>query len=201
MKPLAKEVERDRVLTDRELAAVYRAAGEIGWGFGAMVQLLALTGQRRNEVAGMQWDELDLRAKTWTIPKERAKNAEGHIVPLSPQAVAIIEALPRIVGSPYVFTTTGTSCISGFSKGKAELDAMVKLPAWRLHDLRRTVATGMAKLGVDLPVIERVLNHVSGSFAGIVGVYQKHKYQDEMRKALDAWAAHVAGLKRIAIAA
>jgi integrase len=201
VKPPAKENARDRVLSDQELAAIYRAASEIGWPFGPFIQMLALTGQRRNEVAGMQWSELDLKARVWTIPKERAKNAEGHTVPLSPQAVAIIEGLPRIAGSHYVFTTTGTSCISGFSKGKAELDAIVKLPAWRLHDLRRTVATGMARLGVDLPVIEKVLNHSSGSFAGIVGVYQKHKFETEKRAALVAWAAHVVGLKRIKIAA
>ena len=202
-RPGGKETARDRTLSDTELAAVYQAAGELGWPFGPFIQILALTGQRRNEVAGMRWSELDLRAKIWTIPKERAKTGEGHTVPLSSQAVAVLDGVPRIVESPFVFTTTGDTAISGFSKAKAEIDRMSppKMPPWRLHDLRRTVATGLAKLGIDLPVIEKVLNHSSGSFAGVVGVYQRHRFEDEKRAALDAWAAHVVGLKRIKTAA
>jgi integrase len=203
VKPPGKEIARDRALDDRELAAVWKAASKIDWPFGPFIQMLVLTGQRRNEVASMCWSEIDLKAKTWTIPKEKAKNGEAHCVPLSAQAVAVLETVPRVVSCDFVFSTTGTTPISGFSKAKGEIDAMLppKMAAWRLHDLRRTLATGMAKLGVDLPVIEKVLNHSSGSFAGIVGVYQRHKFEDEKRVALDKWAAHVVGLKRVAIAA
>jgi integrase len=104
--------------------------------------------------------------------------------------------VPRIAGSRYVFTTNGKAPSSGYSKGKRRLEALLPpdLPPWRLHDLRRTTASGMARLGINLPVIEKVLNHASGSFAGIVGVYQKHEFSQEKRRALDAWGAFVAGL-------
>jgi hypothetical protein len=136
----------------------------------------------------MRWSELELRAKIWTIPKERAKTGEGHTVPLSSQAVAVLDGVPRIVESPFVFTTTGDTAISGFSKAKAEIDRMSppKMPPWRLHDLRRTVATGLAKLGIDLPVIEKVLNHSSGSFAGVVD-----RCRDKQTGTLAPWAQRI----------
>src|SRR5262249_30435288 len=147
----------------------------------------------RDEVAGMRWDELDLDARLWTLPRGRVKNDQGHVVPLSPLAVAILKSAPRISDSPLVLTNNGTSPASGCSKGKRKLDALLpgNMPPWRLHDLRRTVASGMARLGINLPVIEKVLNHASGSFAGIVSVYQRHSFADEKREALDAWGRHV----------
>jgi integrase len=193
MKPPTPERSRDRVLSDDELALVWRAAQKIGGAFGILVQLLALTGQRRGEVAGMRWDELDLKAALWTLPRGRVKNDQGHEVPLSVPALAILQSVPRIANSSYVLTTNGTAPASGYSKGKRRFDALLPpdMPAWRLHDLRRTVASGMARLGINLPVIEKLLNHSSGSFAGIVSVYQKHSFADEKRAALDSWSQHV----------
>jgi integrase len=185
-KPFA-ERSRDRVLTDDELQAVWRAADGIGYPFGAIVQLLALTGQRRGEVAGMRWDEIE--GDLWTLPKERTKNGRLHTVSLSRQAMAIIEGSPRI--SDFVFSANGEKSVSGFASPKHLIDGLAGVIDWRLHDLRRTTASGMARLGINLPVIEKVLNHVSSSFAGIVGVYQRHEFAEEKRQALQQWADYV----------
>ena len=128
-----------------------------------------MTGQRRDEVAGMTWKEIDVERRLWTLPPGRTKSNRPHEVPLSDAAIAVLELLPRIAGD-YVLTTNGTSPSSGYSKGKRRLDALLPpdVPEWRLHDLRRTAASGMARLGINLPVIEKVLNHSSGSFAGMV---------------------------------
>jgi integrase len=158
-----------------------------------MVQLLILTGQRRNEVARMQWGELDHERRLWTLPRERVKNDRRHEVPLSPQAVAIIQSLPRI-GDQYVFTLNGKKPINGFNNDKRRIDDLSGVSDWVFHDLRRTVASGMARLGISLGIIEKVLNHVSGSFAGIVGVYQRHEFAEEKRTALEKWADHVGQL-------
>ena len=193
IKAPAPERPRDRVLDDDELRSVWVAAEALGYPFGPLVQLLVLTGQRLAEVAEMRWAEVDLAARLWTIPAERCKNGRTHQLPLSQQALAILEGLPRIEGERgFVFTTNGKTPVSGFSKARARLGAALPdAPPFVLHDLRRSTATGMAKLGVDLHVIERCLNHVSGSFGGIVGVYQKHKFEDGMRRAMDAWARHL----------
>ncbi len=191
------ERSRDRVLSDDELRGVWTACDAIGWPFGALVKILLLTGARRDEVGKMRWSELDLNSKTWTLPRERAKNGVAHVVPLSAPVLAILRGLPRIGTSDYVFTVTGKTAVSGFSNAKERIDALLAasygepVPAWVFHDLRRTAATGMARLGTALPVVEKVLNHTSGSFGGIVGVYQKHGFADEKRHALDAWAAFV----------
>jgi integrase len=188
---------RDRVLTDEELRLFWSAANKLGYPFGSIDQLLALTGQRRSEVAGMVWDEIDHEHRVWTIPRERAKNNEAHTVPLSDAAMRIIESLPRFTSTNLLFSTNGRSRVSGYSKVKRRLDQLIRGEAggtivpWRLHDLRRTAASGMARIGIALPTIEKVLNHTSGSFAGIVGVYQRHSYSDEKRAALDAWASYV----------
>jgi integrase len=184
-----KETARDRVLNDDELKAVWQAADKEGHPFGTIVQLLILTGQRRGEVAGMQWSELDLESGLWTLPRERVKNGRRHEVPLPRQAIEILRnEVPRI-GDKYVFTINGTGAFGAFSKARGRLN--VKIPAWTVHDLRRTVASGMASLGANLVVIEKILNHVSGSLAGIVGVYQRHEYAEEKRAALQLWADHV----------
>jgi integrase len=196
VKPPAAERSRDRILTDHELRNVWQAADKpLGGPFGALVKLLILTGQRRDEVAGMKWSEIDLEARLWTLPPERVKNDEKHEVPLSAAAVAVLQALPRI-GERFLLTSNGTSPSSGYSKGKRRLDALLPpdMPGWRLHDLRRTTASGMGRLGINLPVIEKVLNHSSGSFAGIAGIYQKHTFAEEKRRALDAWGAFVIDL-------
>ena len=188
------ETSRDRTLTDDELRAVWLATEKIGYPFGSLAQLLILTGQRRSEVGSLQWTEIE--GDTWIIPKERAKNGRRHEVPLSKQAIAIINALPRI-GDRYAITLNGQKPLNNWKKDKDRLDGLAPpLDKWTLHDLRRTVASGMAKLGVSLVVIEKVLNHVSGSLGGIVGVYQRHEFADEKRQALQLWADHVERLVR-----
>jgi integrase len=191
------ETARDRILSDDELVRVWKAAAErdiqSGSHFGSIIRLLILTGQRRSEVAGMKWSELDLPNKLWTIPRVRVKNDTEHTVPLSAEALAIIDRVPRVVSWNFAFTSTG-KLPNNFSKAKVDIDKASGVKDWTIHDLRRTVASGMARLGVQLPVIEKVLNHTSGSFAGIVGVYQRHSFADEKRAALDLWGAHVARL-------
>jgi integrase len=199
--PPAPERSRDRVLSDDELRMVWNAAEGDGWPFGPLVKLLALTGQRLAEVGGMRWNEVDLENKLWTLPAERVKNGERHEVPLSDAAISILAALPRIKTTKgFVFTTRRDATVSSFSRAKDRLDAAVKASLtkgakppepWVFHDLRRTMASGMARLGIQLPVIEKVLNHTSGTFRGIVGVYQRHSFAEEKRTALATWASHV----------
>ena len=141
----------------------------------------------------MTWGEIAADLSTWTIPARRAKNGVAHLVPLSSQAQAILRAAPHIEGNDLVFPGL-RGPFNGFSKAKEALDEASGVKDWRLHDLRRTMATGLQKLGVRLEVTEAVLNHVSGSRAGIVGVYQRHDWADEKRAALDAWGAHVVAI-------
>ncbi len=201
VKAPAAERSRDRILSDEELRLVWRGCDVIGWPFGPIMKLLILTGQRREEVAAMRWSELDLEARIWTLPKERTKNGVEHAVPLSDAAIEIIGALPKVHGLPgFVFTMNGETSVAGFSNAKERIDAYIvgalgEAPArWTLHDLRRTFASGCARLGISLAVIEKILNHTSGSFAGIVGVYQRHSFADEKLAALEAWARFVAEL-------
>jgi integrase len=195
----SQEKPRDRVLSLEELRLVWRAADALGFPFGPIVKLLILTGQRRSEVGGMEWGEIDLEKRTWTIPALRSKNRRVHTIPLSPQVIAIISALPWFANSRFAFSS-GVSAPSGFSKAKARTDALIAqdigkpIPPWILHDLRRSVASGLAALGVNLPVIERCLNHVSGSFGGIVGIYQRHSFADEMRSAFESWGRRIEAL-------
>jgi integrase len=172
---------RDRVLSDDEIRQFWRACDAIGPPFGPLFKVLLITGQRKSEVAGMTRDELN--GTMWTIPKERSKNRRAHTVPLPPFARRLIASVEQ--GDRYVFTTTGHGPVKGFSTTKDRL--RLAIPSWTLHDLRRTAAVGMARAGADLHVIERTLNHTSGSFDGIVGVYQLHKYADEIKMALEKW--------------
>jgi integrase len=185
--PVAPTERRERVLGDDELAAIWRATDGPG-PFNGIVRLLILTGQRREEVAGMTWAELSDDLSTWTIPASRAKNGATHIVPLSAPAQDFLRNATRF-GELVFPGLRGT--FNGFSLAKATLDAKSGVTNWRLHDLRRTMATGLQRIGVRLEVTEQVLNHVSGSRAGIVGVYQRHDFASEKRAALDAWGAHV----------
>jgi integrase len=183
--PVAPTLKRERVLSDDELAVIWRATDGPG-PFNGIVRLLILTGQRREEVAGMTWAEL--ADDTWTIPASRTKNGATHIVPLSAQAQDLLRMAPRF--GELVFPGL-RGPFNGWSKAKAALDARSGVTGWRLHDLRRTAATGLQRLGVRLEVTEQVLNHVSGSRAGIVGVYQRHDFASEKRAALEAWGEHV----------
>jgi integrase len=185
--PVAPAPRRERVLSDDEVATIWRATDGPG-PFNGIVRFLILTGQRLEEVAGMTWAELSDDFSTWTIPASRAKNGATHIVPLPEPALEVLRGHPQF--GELVFPGR-RGPFNGFSKAKAALDAKSHLTNWRLHDLRRTMATGLQRLGVRLEVTEQVLNHVSGSRAGIVGVYQRHDFAQEKRAALEAWAAHV----------
>jgi integrase len=192
------EMERDRALSDDELLQVWRAAAAVGGFPGALIKTLILTGQRRSEVAGMRWDDLDLERGVWTLPREATKGDRSHEVPLSPQAIA---ALPTGRVGEFVFAGRRSHHdvpISGFSKIKAALDKRITeadrvngnkpIAPWRLHDLRRTAGTGMARLGVPVGTISRVLNHAEG---GVTKIYVRHGFLDEKRQALEAWGRHV----------
>ena len=178
---------RERVLEDDEIRKFWQATGSLPEPFSSALRLMLVTGQRREEVAGMRLSELSEDLSTWKLPPSRTKNKREHTVPLPPMARDIIRAVQRVPGSDLIFTTTGRKPIAGWSKIKRRLDALMGIEPWVVHDLRRTAVTGMAEAGVDLHVIERAINHVSGSFGGIVGVYQKHKFADEVRAALEAW--------------
>ncbi len=194
--PLGKP--RDRFLTDDEIKLFWQACGEMGWPFGPGFKLLLVTGQRRGEVFGASRSEF--KDGIWTIPGDRAKNGVAHIVPLPQVAIDIIEGLPEIDGSDKLFAVPDNpdAVSSGFSKGHPRLlRLMAKLQDdqpvehFVLHDLRRTAATGMQRLGVPMPVTEAVLNHISGSRGGIAGVYQRHNYFEEKKEALIKWADEV----------
>ena len=188
----AKEVARDRILDDRELANVILAARKIGGPYGSIVELLALTGQRREEVAGLHRDEFDLAQRIWTIPRARTKNAKAHIVHLSKQAFAVLERADHC--GPLVLSPLGTKTFQNFTHAKRLLDQLSGVTGWRLHDLRRTCVSGMARLGVAPHVADKILNHQSGTISGVAAVYQRHEFLAERRAALNRWGAHVAGL-------
>lgn len=196
---------RERVLSDDELRWFLTASGELGYPVGPLLKVLVLTGQRVGEVAKMMRSELgedDGGRPIWTLLAARTKNKREHIVPLPPAVHEIVGEVRQVEGGPgYVFTTNGRAASAVGSKVKRHLDArMAELAGrpvapWRIHDLRRTMASGLQRLGVPLPVTEKVLGHAGGSFAGIVGVYQVHEYSEEKRDALEKWATHVAALQ------
>ena len=189
----AKEQSRDRVLDDKQLRKVWNAAQELGHPWTGIVKLLILTGQRRNEIADLHWSEIDLEDRLIHLPPARTKNASAHDVPLSASALAIIAGLRRLPDADLIFTIKRQQ-VTGFSRMKERLDAESGVTDWTLHDLRRTVASGLQRLGARLEVTEAVLNHRSGSTAGIVGVYQRHDYAAEKRDALARWADYVDAL-------
>ena len=189
-----KETARDRVLTDTELKAVWEVCQALGYPFGPLFRLLILTGQRRGEVVRMAWP--DIENGTWTLPREITKSDRLHVVPLSGLAIETIEAVPKIEGCDLLFPSRrGTDRpLSGFSRAKRQLDTLSGVERWRLHDLRRTVASGLARFQTPPHVIEAVLNHRSGTISGVAAVYNRYSYLDEKRQALEAWARHVQGL-------
>jgi integrase len=186
----SKEVARDRVLDDNELAHVILAARKIGGPYGGIVELLALTGQRREEVARLQREELDLARRVWTLPKSRTKNAKVHIVHLSYQSMALLKRAGQ--RGPYVLSLLGTKPFQEFSRVKRRLDELSGVTGWRLHDLRRTCVSGMARLGIAPHVADKILNHQSGTISGVAAVYQRHEFLAERQEAVERWGAHVA---------
>jgi integrase len=189
VKKPARVGTRERVLSEDELTRVWNAAMKTGYPFGSLTQLLILTAQRRNEVAGMRWSHVNMAEHLWLLPAELTKSNRAHSVPLSARAIDILKACPRL-HDELVFPSGGGEgrTFSGFSKCKARLDEASSASGWTLHDLRRTAATHMARLGVAPHVVERILNHTSGTLGGVAGIYNRFTYLPEMREALDRWA-------------
>lgn len=191
---------RERWLTDDELRRVWAAAPNTHRCFGPIVRLLMMTGQRREEVGGMAWEELFQYEREWRVPGTRTKNGKPTTVPLSSLALAQIDEIagggvwPR---RGRFFSTSTGAAFNAYAKGKTKLDKLVDgdggdpIAPWRLHDLRRTVATNFQKLGVRFEVTEAVLNHVGASRSGVAGVYQRHDWREEKREALQAWSDHI----------
>ena len=185
---------RSRILSDVELREIIFAARRTARPYGAIVELLALLGQRRSEVAEMTWRELDIEKKLWTIPVERAKNQRAHFVHLPSRALEIIQTQPKSDG--LVFPTSSGKPFMEFSKMKSQLDKESGVSDWVLHDLRRTVVSGMASLGIAPHVADKVLNHRSGSISGVAAVYQRYEFMAERQAAMDHWDKYISGLFR-----
>ncbi len=185
---------RDRVLTDDELAAVLRKSASSGSTMAAMVQLLILTGQRRGEIAGLRWSYIDEAEQTITWPGAVVKNGRQHTVPYGPMTAAVFEVVPRMGDLLFPARGHDDRPFSGWSKTGLAFTQSCGVEPWTLHDLRRTFASGLQKLGIRLEVTEKYINHVSGSHAGIVGVYQRHSFMPEMREAVGKWEAHLSEL-------
>ena len=185
-------VKRDRVLTESELAAIVKAAEKTDWPFGPAIRLLVLTAARRDEIGSLRWSEI--HGDEIRIPGERSKSREARVIPLSSVAMSVINALPRV--GDHVFSSNGSG-LGGWSKAKRAIDVAAAemnggpLLAWRLHDLRRSCATGLQRLGIGLQATEAVLGHISGSRSGIVAVYQRYQFEAEKRAALEAWAQEI----------
>jgi integrase len=194
---------RERWLSDSELGRVWNQAHKTHHCFGPIVRLLIVTGQRREEVASLTWEELDRTELMWTLPGHRAKNGEPNRIPLNALAVGVLDGI--VGGEKWptrgkIFPTSTGGGFTAYHKGKEKIDRLVAedggdpVPPWRLHDLRRTLATGFQRLGVRFEVTEAVLNHVGGSRAGVAGIYQRHDWKEEKREALNLWNDHVAAI-------
>jgi integrase len=178
------------VLSDGELAAIWRACNDDE--YGKIVRLLILLGSRRGEVGGMCWSEIDLDRATWTLPAKRSKNGRKHELPLMPTALDIIAGVPRMVSRDSLFGERAGHFTS-WARNKPELDKRsgVTEPPWTVHDIRRSVATRMADIGITPHIIEEILNHVSGHKGGVAGIYNRSSYDREVRAALALWSDHV----------
>ena len=187
---LAENKPRDRYLSKAEIHTLWH--GLPNGDFGDILRILLLTGQREREISDLRWDEIDFASGVIDLPPHRTKKPRRHTVPMSPAVRAILEARPQ-QGRAFVFGT-GAKGFSGWSRAKKRLDDSVKISPWRIHDLRRSCATGMAEIGVSPHVIEAILNHVSGTRAGIAGIYNRSTYETEKASALLRWAEHIAAI-------
>jgi integrase len=184
IRPAAKTVERDRVLANDEIAAVWGASFQLPAPYGQMYRMFLLTGQRRSEVSTMRWSEV--AGDVWTIPRDKVKKDRPHAVPLTSTAVATVTSLPRYREDGFVFSTTGgVSASSNFAKVKREMDRLSGVRNWTIHDIRRTVRSKLAELGVARDVARKVLNHEDGK---VDRIYNRHEYLAEKREALEWWA-------------
>lgn len=197
LKPPAPTFSRDRVLTSDEVARIWSAAGSMGYPFGPLIQLLLLTGQRRSEVSRLCWDQLDLDNGLWTQPSSSNKSKRVHLVPLSNSALDVLRNTPR-QHDQLVFPARGITnrAVSGFSKWKRRLDKQSRIVGWTIHDIRRTVNTGLAALKVSPHVADHILNHKGSVRSSVSAIYDRHDYLDEKRDALERWANHLDQLTR-----
>ncbi len=184
-------VKRDRVLDDYELLKIWNAAEDMSYPYGKVIQILMLTGQRRGEVSSMRWEDLKFDEAIWVIPADLNKTAKEHIVPLTEGVIKIISSIPKIHDTLLFPGRDSNKSISGFSKRKKKLNKNSDTSDWTVHDIRRTVTTGMAKLKTPSHIIEKILNHSTGFLGGVAGIYNKYEYLDEMREALSLWEIHL----------
>lgn len=218
VRPPAVETSRDRYLSEREIGLVWRASAKLPEPYRQWVRLLLLTGQRRGEISRLRWSQIALQDRQILFPRGATKNNKPHAAHLNAPALFELASVKRIKGSPdFVFTSGRTrkdgalTPFSGYSKLKTRLDNLIRelmeedaarlgiidtpaMPAWCWHDLRRTVATGMQRMGVEQRVVEKALNHISGSTSGIVNVYQVHEFMNERQAAFEAWGEQVLAL-------
>jgi integrase len=181
-----EEKPRARVLTDAELAAIWKAAPDED--YGRIIKLLMLTGQRRDEIGALRWSEIDADAKLIELPRTRTKNGIEHRIPLSAEAIAILKGCVR---HRDLLFGNGPNGFAAWSRKKLAFGKTCSVKDWTIHDLRRTAATRMADLGVQPHVIEAILNHISGHKAGVAGIYNRSTYATEKRAALDLWGNHI----------
>lgn len=191
----AKDNKKDRFLNETEIVAVLKAARQLGYPFGTIVELLLLTGQRSGEVIGMRWSELDLKGKAWRIPGQRTKNSHGQFVPLTPRVRALLRTVPR-GESDFLFPGRGYTdrALTGVSRRKIAFDRLCGIQYWTLHDLRRTTSTYLGMMRIRQVIIDRILNHVVGEMSSVARIYNRFQYEDEVREAIGEWHAY---LKRL----
>jgi integrase len=191
---IGKKEARQRILSDKEISALWSSADAMGYPYGPVIKLLLLTGQRLNEVARATWSEFDLDRRMWTIPGQRMKAGAAHTVPLSDAALEVLRELPRLKQGSHLFSTTfGEMPVNGFSRAKRRLDELMTerlgaIEEFRFHDIRRTMRTGLSALPIPDRVRELVIAHAQ---PGLHQVYDRHKYDDEKRAALDLWATRL----------
>lgn len=188
---IGKREARERVLTDAELRAVWNGCEAMGYPYGPLIKLMILTGQREREVADMVWSEVDLDVAIWTVPASRMKGGRAHVVPLAPEALAILKSLPRFTNEHVFSTTDGQKSVNGFAKAKVRIDRFSDTTGWVFHDLRRTVRTHFSALPVQDMVRELVIAHAR---PGLHKVYDQHSYMDEKRECLTLWEARLRGI-------
>ncbi|MFN6253028.1 MAG: tyrosine-type recombinase/integrase [Acetobacteraceae bacterium] len=187
----AAAVTRDRLLTDAEIGAIWRAASAMPEPAGPFVRVALLTLARREEVAAMRWTEISPDQTLWTVPAHRMKRGQAHAVALTAAAREALGAVTRIEGQDLIFTTTGKTPISGFSKFKAKLDKLSKVTGWTLHDFRRAGVSHLARMGFSPIVADKLLAHHPKALSAVARTYQRHDFADERKAALEAWAAFV----------
>jgi integrase len=190
----SKQVTKDRVLSDAELSAVWRAAEAAASPFGTIVRLLILTGQRRGEIAALRWEWIDRNSNTISLPAVITKNSRPHTFPYGTLTVRSFETIPKLGDALFPARGNSDTCFYGWSKCKRALDTKCKTQPWTLHDLRRTFATNLAALNVAPHVVEKLLNYATGTISGIAAIYNKFQYVDEMRAAIAAWETRLASL-------